>query len=235
MTRTPLQDRTQPRLRRRTGDEAGFTLVEVLLTVAILGVVMLPLLGFLLITLQRGNDTATPADTTAFAQVSQFLNRDLASSIAAIEKDSAAASDAPNSCPTAGATGESYDPAESTNWLWIQTSERGEIVYLAETTADGTRLLRTTCERDAAGALSGTETTLLAEDLTDVEAPGAAPGDPEVPISVACSERPGKNPDTDRCGEVTVTLAGSPRCAGLGPSGAAHQSRGPTMTRCPLR
>ena len=61
--------------------EAGFTLLEVLLTLVVLGLVMVPLLAWMVVALQRSNDNSVANDTRSFTELSRFVDRDVASSL----------------------------------------------------------------------------------------------------------------------------------------------------------
>lgn len=190
---------------RRRG-ASGFTLIELLLTLGVIAIVMIPLFAFTMLTMRQGSDQGTAADTAAFTQLSQFLHRDVASSATAFERVPGGDNIA-DPCPVAPA-GEGFDPNVSTAWLRLRSTDGTDIIYLSEATGDGTRLLRRSCGLDENGDRVSEGTTVLAENLDDVPGPPDAPETADVPISIDCKPRPGRTTESDRCGEVAVTVRG---------------------------
>ena len=179
--------------------EAGFTLLEVLLTLVVLGLVMVPLLAWMVVALQRSNDNSVANDTRTFTELSRFVDRDVASSLSvqvwkpAIGTTPALAPGDP--CPTPTPL---IDEPSSRVWMMVQDENNRAVVYLTDTppVAAGetavTRLIRKVCD----GTTPSPQ--VLAENLDTVDLGNGT----TVPVSVACEARTGI---LESCGVVTLT------------------------------
>ncbi|MFZ4520031.1 MAG: prepilin-type N-terminal cleavage/methylation domain-containing protein, partial [Microthrixaceae bacterium] len=190
--------------------QAGFTLLEVLLSVAVLAVVLIPVLAWTVLSLQRGNDDSVASDTTAFSRINQYLSRDIASARTLRSYEAATISVGPSNpaIPCPSPTGP--DPVTTRAWLVTTDSDGRETGYLTERVTDpgdptGTveQLVRRTC---VAGAQVSSEVVL--ERLGSLFAPNPAnvsPAPADVPVAVTCQARPGIDED---CGTVTLQVEG---------------------------
>jgi prepilin-type N-terminal cleavage/methylation domain-containing protein len=61
-------------------DASGFTLIEVLLTIIVLSIIMIPILAWTVVAFQRSADPYYTSSSKAFTELSRFIDRDLASS-----------------------------------------------------------------------------------------------------------------------------------------------------------
>jgi len=181
-------------LRRR--GQTGFTLVEVMLAVGLAGLVIVPVLAWMVLgyraevhVTERSHDD----DATAFLAIN--LPRDVASS-------TAAARSGPECPPPAGST----HPGPTDVVLSLVSEDFGtgshRIVYAVAEDA-GPRgatgvLLRRVCTND--GAPSTTAETVLTDQLTEPAEGWAA--------MVTCEPRPGRPDAADPCGRITVRLTG---------------------------
>lgn len=185
----------------------GFTLIEVLLTVAIVAAIIVPVLAWLLVTMERGNDQGQPTDTAGFAHISRFLTRDIAT---------ADAVDAPGDPGDTIVTPECVVQAdlEGDTYTWLQTAkleDDGSITEANYVTTPGededdesSSLVRVLCNRDSAGVLSLKSTDVLADGLRDQAVAGPAS---TAPILIECAPRNAADPEP--CGKITMTVQGA--------------------------
>lgn len=184
-------------LGRRGGSEAGFTLIEVLLTITVVTAVMLPVLAWTVLTLGRSDDQGTTDDTTAFTQVSRFLARDVATAELVSARQPG--------------TGTALPPATcgDASPVWLRTADADlDVFYVTVRKGSVFELLRRECR---GGVLVG-ETT-VAEGLRTVVPDNrgttttSVPVQP-APVGVQCESRAGVSAAVDPCGVVVLTLQG---------------------------
>lgn len=182
--------------RRRAAGQSGLTLLEVLLTVGVLAFVMIPLLAWTVLAMQRANDTATAEDTTAFTQVSQFLSRDVASAVV-VDAWSPGVAGAPSDPCGVDPTG-TYAAGGDT-WLVLRDAEGRNVVYVSDDDGEGGshRLLRRECGFDQ---VQTDAPVVLAEGLRELPVPEVGG---EEPVLVSCKPREGLE---EECGVVAMTL-----------------------------
>lgn len=152
-------------------DDAGFTLVELLVSITILAVVMGSIAGVFLGVLKANQDTAGRLDAT---RSEQFVALRFAEDVQGMRATGGLVTSGSRACGTgpfvAEFRGRSYDPAA------VTTARVTASVYVVEatTTATGapaTRLRRLTCEAAAGAATPWTPVS--DEIVTDFLAPGA--------------------------------------------------------------
>ncbi|MFM7069481.1 MAG: prepilin-type N-terminal cleavage/methylation domain-containing protein, partial [Actinomycetes bacterium] len=197
--------------RRRIGalssrSEAGFTLQEILLAVAILSVIMVPLLAWTLMTMDRASDNGVPNDTRAFAQLNRFLDRDVAAAktvvwpVATPTPPSTLPPPPADPCTGAESASAPDIPLSSTAPKTVQLSlidARGRLIaYVSQPGTERignqrvisvTRLYRRVCP-SSGGPVS---TVLISERFTSV--------------SASCKPRAGT---VNECGDITFRLRG---------------------------
>lgn len=184
----------------------GFTLVEVLLTVAIVSAIVVPVMAWLLLTINKGSDLGQQADTAGFAHISRFLTRDVATADA-VDAPASPGGTISSQCVGQAATAGQVD---ADYFVWLQTSkleDDGSITeanYVTDESPDsgGTRLLRTTCSWDSNNVLNLGGTDELADNLRDQPA-----GASTAPVLVQCAPRTVGDPEP--CGKITMSVRGA--------------------------
>jgi hypothetical protein len=192
-----MRTRALDRWRSRGGAQ-GFTLIEVLLTVAVVTAVMVPVLGWTIVALDRSGDSGATDDTTAFAQVSRFLTRDVATAeLVSARQPGQGTALPPATCGDASP-------------VWLRTTDADvDVFYVTVDRGDMSELLRRECR----GGVLVSEAT-VAEGLQDVTPPNrgttttSVPVQP-VPVGVQCENRSGISAAVDPCGVVVLTLQGA--------------------------
>lgn len=182
---------------RRGRAEAGFTLIEVLITITVVTAVMLPVLAWTVLTLGRSDDQGTTDDTTAFTQVSRFLARDVATAeLVSARQPGVGTALPPATCGDASP-------------VWLRTADADlDVFYVTVDEGDTSALLRRECR----GGVLVSETT-VAEGLRDVVPDNrgttttSVPVQP-APVGVQCESRAGVSAEVDPCGVVVLTLQG---------------------------
>ena len=203
----------RPHLLGRRRDDAGFTLIEVLLTVGVISVIMVPVLAWTLMAFQRSNDNSVTADTRTFTELSRYVDRDLAAAKSVLRWEPAPALPLADPCPvdtvapTAGQDKVVIDVATQQTWLVILDSKGRNVVYLTDQgtrETDGvrpTRLIRRACVNGV-----NQPAAIVAERVTNIPAPA---GTGSVPVSVECTNRVGYTADSDVCGRLTLKVKGA--------------------------
>ncbi len=203
----------RPLLPGRRRDASGFTLIEVLLTIGVIAVIMVPVLAWTLTAFQRSNDNSVTADTRTFTELSRYVDRDLAAAKSVLRWEPAPALPLADPCPVdavAPAAGEDkvvIDVATQQTWLVILDSRGRNVVYLTDQgtrETDGvrpTRLIRRACVNGV-----NQPAAIVAERLEELPAP-EGPG--SVPVSVECTNRVGYTAESDVCGQLTLKVKGA--------------------------
>jgi hypothetical protein len=188
-------------MRHEPKGQAGFTLTDTLVALAVMAVILIPLTAFMLLTIERGGDQGQVADSSSFAQISRFISRDLSVATQVTPPAEPGQSIALGCEPEVGVTA----------WLRTQTAAQEVIYYVTRDQGDLYSMERRLCRYDETGALDLISTEEVAEGLRDTPAP-ADPGDPgatplSAPAIVSCTPRDIGDPDpcTNR---VVLRLSG---------------------------
>lgn len=189
---------------RRTRAQSGFTLIEVLLTIAVVSAVMVPLLAWTVLTLQRSDDQSTSADTTTFTQISRFVTRDVAQ---------ASVLEAGEPAPGGGVV-EPTDPCgvaefgdfnaaapSARTWLVLYSTDGAAVAYVTDRKAGEFRMFRRECATDGTDIGAPLELATKLRELTAAD--GVATGFQGQPVAVSCEDRVGLDED---CGVVALKL-----------------------------
>ncbi|MFM7062214.1 MAG: REJ domain-containing protein, partial [Actinomycetes bacterium] len=200
-------------LRGRRRGTSGFTLIEVLLTVGVIGLIMVPVLAWTLVAFQRSNDNSVTSDTRTFTELSRYVDRDLAAAKSVLRWEPAPALPLADPCPvdtvvpTAGQDKVVIDVATQRTWLVILDSRGRNVVYLTDQgtrETDGvrpTRLIRRACVNGV-----NQPAAIVAERVNEIPAPA---GGGTVPVSVECTNRVGYTSESDVCGQLTLKVKGA--------------------------
>ncbi len=183
------------RNRRRfvpTRDSGGFTLMEVLLTVAILAAVMVPIMLWAASAVQRTNDTVS-ADSVSFTQLNQYLKRDVPSATEVIFGLGAREPSSYDTCADLVGSAPTGDPVLIL--AGTQGADPIQIEYVTVTDADGTATMQRQVCTQSSGAW--TVTTQPADVATGLVDRGSGFAE------VTCKVRD-DDPAQDACGVVTV-------------------------------
>lgn len=165
--RTPMPALRATRSRPRGHGDGGFSLIEVLVTVAILSAVMIPLLLWATQAMQRSQDR-TAADANGFTQVSRFLKRDVPSaSSVAFPTDPADLTATFDNCRTL--TGDGAAQSSGIVLALSRTEpDRAQLEYVTKVVAGTTQLVRQECTQvdpDPNSRWALSPSTDLAEDV----------------------------------------------------------------------
>jgi prepilin-type N-terminal cleavage/methylation domain-containing protein len=156
-------------IKRRVTDEQGLTLIELTITIAVLGVIIVPLVAsFTLALLETTSSRERTADATSAQLISTYLQNDIQSSC--IHTDPA---DRSTPCGNesvvlnAGTCADNGTVKLELAWQEIATNNHVLVDYYVDETADGQlELHRAECVRPGpAGVVGDPEDTLLALNL----------------------------------------------------------------------
>lgn len=200
--------------RRRHPLQSGMTLVEVLLVVALMGLLVAPITGWILVSMREDASTRTRnVDSASIGLLRSYFVRDVASAKAVLAGTAANGADCPGGEGAAGTT-----PART--MLRLRSSTSGVVVYnlIPADNGKSASVYRREC---TSGVLEGSS-----EIVTRL--------DPDAGLAVSCSARPAA--PTSDCGKVrlqTTTAGDAPVVTVMtatmrGGTAAASGATGPT-------
>lgn len=223
MTQSPCAVPT-PHERRTLGESRGFTLIEVLLTVGILSVVMIPLLLWSGLVFTQSKSTVND-ETNSLTLISNYLTRD-ASGVADVASPSTVAADQAAQAKYAGCG----MPPGADTVLELTRPADAWVVYYTTTSAGKTSLHRLRCTSDTTvtPATYKGDDTVLADSVDGVASAVVKPTQVRVsfkPAGVAAVDvRVERNVTQDQIQAVTNQLQPAIDCA---PSCAVNRQGSP--------
>lgn len=180
---------------------AGFTLLEVMLTIGILAVIMVPLMLWATAALMRSNDTVS-TDSVSFTQLSQFLKRDVPSATQVLYALPGRDATDYKSCGALTAQADPQASAGDPVLTLLGTDGTSSARFEYVTLADGgvTSMFRRVCHNEGtvvAPSWKLAEWTEVATNLTEIQ--------PSAYADVTCAVRQ-DDPSQDPCGVVSMTV-----------------------------
>lgn len=200
---TPMTRRSSLTTRSTRRGSGGFTLLEVMLTVGILAVIMIPLMMWATQAMMRSNDSVS-TDSVSFTQLSQYLKRDVPSATEVVfalpDRDIGTA------YKNCGQITPQADPNASTGSAILTLvgsdgSQRARFEYVTVTSAGTTTMYRRVCHDTGTPDAPSWQLATWTEVATNLVQ--LSHGDY---AEVNCADRQDDPAPAGSCGVVTMTV-----------------------------